>query len=181
MSDAGRRAALLVVVALAGLAWIVYSRVPPGATESAAGLTEAPIAGYLAPTFTLDTFNGETVALADLRGRPVVLNFWATWCPPCRIELPYFQEASVRYNGRVTIVGVDQGEPASVVGPFAAELGLSYPLALDDDSRVNRLYRVNALPTTVFVDADGVVEEVYLGIINGAVLEERIERLLAEG
>jgi thiol-disulfide isomerase/thioredoxin len=166
---------------VAGLAWITASRVPPDATNRAAGQIEAPIAGYLAPTFTLDTVNGESISLADLSGRPVVLNFWATWCPPCRIELPHFQEASIRYNGRVTILGVDQGEPAGVVAPFAAELGLSYPLALDGDSRVNRLYRVNALPTTVFVDAEGVVDEVYLGIINGAVLEERIERLLEGG
>lgn len=172
---------LLVAVALAGGAWIVFSQVPTESAESDAGLTEAPIAGYLAPDFRLDNTVGDGVTLSNYRGQPVVLNFWASWCPPCRAEIPHFQEASVKYNGQATILGVDQGEPLSVVADFGSLMGVTYPLLLDADNSVNREYGVSALPTTVFVGPDGVIREVYSGIVNGAVLQDRIERLLSEG
>jgi peroxiredoxin len=171
----------LIAVALLGGAWIIFSQTPTARVDINAGLTEAPIAGYLAPAFSLENIVGETVALSDYQGQPVVLNFWASWCPPCRAEIPHFQEASVKYNGQATILGVDQGEPQPVVADFGAALGVSYPLLLDGDNSVNREYGVSALPTTVFVGPDGVIREVYTGIVNGAVLQDRIERLLAEG
>lgn len=171
---------LLIGVLLAGGGWIVYSRVPPAA-PGPAGLTEAPLAGYLAPDFTLVASNGETVALSDYAGRPVVLNFWASWCVPCRAEMPELQATSVKYNGQAVILGVNQGEDQETVADFARGLGMSYPLMLDGDGRVNQLYSVNALPTTVFISSDGVVEEVYLGILNQAILEERIEALIRGG
>jgi peroxiredoxin len=172
---------MIVAVVLVGIGWIAISQEPVTAIEPGSGLTEAPIPGYLAPNFVLYTTLGEEVTMDDYLGRPVVLNFWATWCPPCRAEVPHFQEASVKYNGKATIVGIDQGEPSSVVTDFANSFALSYPLLLDQDNSVNRQYGVTALPTTVFVDAQGVVREVYTGIINGAVLQDRIENLLNEG
>jgi peroxiredoxin len=171
---------LLVGVALLGGGWIAYSQEPAEVAFDSEELTEAPIAGYLAPAFTLDTYQGESVSLADFQGQPVVLNFWATWCPPCRAEVPHFQDAGLKYNGLATIIGVDQGEPNSLVSDFAAQFGVTYPMLLDPDNDVNRQYRVRALPTTVFIDSNGVVREVFTGIINGAVLEDRIERLLEE-
>ena len=167
---------------LLGTAWIVESRevVAPGATDGGA-LPEAPAVGYPAPDFTLPTLTGETVRLSDYRGRPVVVNFWATWCPPCRAEIPHFQSASRRYNGRVVFLGVDDAEPATVVAPFAADMGITYPVPLDMESVVSRLYRVNSLPSTFFVDARGVVRHVQFGLVTEAVLEEQIQRLLAEG
>ena len=172
---------ILVALTLLGISWIAISRDQTGGNAEKAGLTEAPIAGYLAPKFTLSSTIGEELSLSDYTGRPVVLNFWATWCPPCRAEVPHFQDASVKYNGQAVIIGVDQGELLPVVADFGTSFNVSYPLLLDQDSAVNRKYGVAALPTTVFVDADGVVREVYTGIINNAVLEDRIERLLAEG
>jgi thiol-disulfide isomerase/thioredoxin len=169
---------LMLAVALLGGAWIVYSRVPPAA--STAGLIEAPLAGHLAPDFVLASLNGEEADLSEYQGRPVVLNFWATWCLPCRAEIPHLQAASVEYNGRVVIVGVNQGEDGGTVGPYAAEMGVTYPLLLDEDGRVNQLYSVNALPTTVFISEDGVVQEIFLGILSQGVLEDRIEALIQE-
>lgn len=167
-----------MVLALLGGAWIVYSQEPVVDAAATAGVSEAPLAGYLAPDFTLNTIVGETVTLADFQGRPVILNFWATWCPPCRAEIPHFQEASVKYNGQVAILGIDQGEPANLVSDFAAGFNITYPLLLDPDNTANRLYNVQALPTTYFIDRQGLVREVYTGILNQAVLEDRIERLL---
>ena len=173
-------AIVLVAVSLLGIGWISYSKEPAVSASSATGLTEAAIAGYLAPQFALNNTCGEEVKLTDFRGRPVVVNFWATWCPPCRAEIPHFQDASVKYNGQVVVLGVDQGEPLSVVGDFGAALGVTYPLLLDTDNSVSRQYGVVALPKTVFVDADGVVREVFTGIINRAVLEDRIEKLISD-
>jgi peroxiredoxin len=171
---------LLLALGLLGGAWLAVSRAPTQEAASAA-LAEAPLAGYRAPEFTLTSTQGEEIRLADFRGRPVVLNFWATWCPPCRAEMPEFQAASVKYNGQAVFLGVDQGEILPVVADYGAALGITYPLLLDQDNKVNRLYGVTALPTTVFVDADGVVRELFSGIVSAAVLEDRIERLLAEG
>jgi thiol-disulfide isomerase/thioredoxin len=109
------------------------------------------------------------------------LHFWATWCPPCRAEMPHFQDASVKYDGRVAVIGVDQGESLSLVSDFAAGFGISYPLLLDVDSRINQQYGVTSLPTTLFIDSHGIIRETFSGIINAAVLQDRIERLLAEG
>ena len=174
-------AVLLLISALLGTAWIALSRVPPEEIGITDTLAEAPIPGHLAPNFTLETTQGETISLSDFKGRPVVLNFWASWCPPCRAEIPHFQDSSVKYNGRAEILGIDQGEPLPIVADFGSSLGVTYPLLLDSDSVVNRSYRISALPTTVFVDSQGLVREVYSGIINRAVLEDRIEKLLAEG
>jgi peroxiredoxin len=172
---------LLVGVALLGLGWIAYSQEDATPSADGEGLTEAPVAGYLAPSFTLNSTRGEEISLADYRGQPVVLNFWATWCPPCRAEMPEFQNASVKYNGQAAFIGVDQGEPASLVADFGSSLGITYPLLIDPDNTANRAYDVAALPTTYFIDAQGVVREVVTGIVSKAVLEDRIERLIAEG
>jgi peroxiredoxin len=161
------------------LGWIAYSQEETASQSGGEALTEAPIVGYLAPGFTLTSTLGEQVSLADYRGQPVVLNFWATWCPPCRAEMPEFQSASVKYNGQATILGVDQGEPASIVADFGSALGITYPLLVDQDNAVNREYDVAALPTTIFVDGQGIVREVVSGIVSKAVLEDRIERLIS--
>ena len=172
---------LLLSLGLLGLGWIAYSQEPDASAGGGEGLTEAPAAGYLAPQFSLNSTLGKEISLADYRGRPVVVNFWATWCPPCRAEMPHFQGASVKYNGQAVVLGVDQGEPASIVSDFGNALGITYPLLVDQDNSVNRIYGVAALPTTFFIDGDGVISEVFTGIVNQAVLEDRIERLIADG
>ncbi len=168
---------LLIGAFFLGSAWILYSR-QDSSSLAREGLTEAPTAGYLAPDFTLETLDGESFTLSDLRGRPAVVNFWATWCPPCRAEIPHFQQASRAYNGQVAIIGVDDGEPRDRVAPFARDMGMTYPVPLDSLSEVSRRYRVSSLPTTFFIDADGVIANVHIGIINQAVLEEKIEALI---
>ncbi|MCL4261933.1 MAG: TlpA family protein disulfide reductase [Anaerolineae bacterium] len=171
---------LIVVAALLGSAWIVVSQEPAVADASVYTLTEAPIVGHPAPNFTLQDSLGQEVTLHNLAGQPVVLNFWATWCAPCRVEMPALQQASVQYNGRATILGVNQGEAARNVADFGAEYRISYPLLLDTDQEISRLYEVRGLPTTLFIDANGIVREVVIGTVTEAVLQDRVERLLAE-
>lgn len=168
---------LLMLVALLGSAWIVVSK-ESVADPSYVVLKEAPIVGYVAPDFTLTTAVSQTYSLSNYIGQPVVLNFWATWCAPCRIEMPHLQAASEKYNGRITFLGVNDGEDSSLVTDFADEFDLTYPLLLDDGRSVNILYDVRSLPTTLFINADGTVSEVIIGTINQGILEDRIEKLL---
>lgn len=173
-------AVLLVLAVILGGGWIFLSKEEPAAPSAAVTLTEAPIVGHLAPDFTLETPLGETVQLSDLRGQPVVLNFWASWCGPCRFEMPDLQRASMKFNGRSAIIGINQGENNRIITDFGNEFAITYPLLNDQDQTVNNTYLVNSLPTTIFIDADGIVREVQIGIITEAVLEDRIEALLTE-
>jgi peroxiredoxin len=94
--------------------------------------------------------------------------------------MAHFQNISLKYNGRIAILGVNQGESASLITNFAAGMGLTYPLLVDQDNQVNQLYDVVSLPTTIFIDGRGIVREVIIGIMSQAVIEDRVERLLAE-
>ncbi|HEY1408348.1 MAG TPA: TlpA disulfide reductase family protein [Promineifilum sp.] len=193
---------LLIVTGLLGTIWIFHSR------ETAAGpmdLATAPHVGSLAPDFTLQTPSGTSFTLSDYAagsetpvvgttgtpvvgttgtpvvgttGTPVVLNFWATWCPPCRIEMPFFDEVARRYGDKVAVLGLNQAESAAVIEGFARENNLTYTLLVDHDLRVNNLYGVLNLPTTIFIDKNGIVREVLIGTISQAVLEDRIDTLL---
>jgi peroxiredoxin len=169
--------ALIAVVALVGIAVIALSR-ETTTTADVAGLTEAPLPGYLAPDFTLVTTTGETVSLSDYRGQVVVLNFWATWCGPCRYEMPDLQRLSQELNGHAVVLGVNQGQDSAEITRFAATVGVDYPLLVDEDSFTNRLYQVVALPTTYFIDADGVIREQLAGVATQAVLQEKAEKLI---
>lgn len=175
---------LTLLAALLGTAWIVVSREPVSQASGPITLTEAPIVGHLAPDFTLHTAVGQTVTLSEIvdeagaSGKPVVLNFWASWCGPCRVEMPNLQQASVTYNGRVAFIGINQGEDFSTITDFGNEYNVTYPLLMDPDNLVNRTYEVNSLPTTVFVDQNGIVREVVIGILSEAVLQSRIESML---
>lgn len=168
-----------------GVTWILFSRDEVSQPRTIA-LTEAPIVGHLAPDFTLATPQGETITLTDYvnrfgeSGQPVILNYWASWCGPCRIETPELQSASLKFKNQVAILGINQGESAETVSEFALSYGLSYPLLVDEDNTVNRDYGINSLPTTIFIDRQGVVREVFIGILNRAVLEDRVKRLLED-
>lgn len=178
------RAVSLLLLAALGIAWILYSREPAQATRSF--LTEAPQVGHLAPDFAVAASTGETVTLTQFvdrqgaAGIPVVLNFWASWCGPCRIETPHFQELSLRYRDQVAILGVNQGESLATIVDFGASFGLTYPLLHDPQNVVNDAYSVFNLPTTIFIDRTGVVTDVYVGAISQAVLMARINQLVQE-
>jgi len=167
---------IFVAAVLLGLGWVVVTRVEPRVADHGE-LAEAAVPGYRAPDFALPSTSGETVAL-HAENRPVVLNFWATWCAPCRAEMPAFQRISQRYGDQIAVIGVNQRETPARVTSFALEVGTTYPLLLDEDGAVNGTYRIRALPTTVFIDADGVVQEVFSGILTEGALQEKIERHL---
>lgn len=155
---------LMVLATAAGIAWILVSRVPPDAAQRD-GATMAPMTGFLAPDFALTTLEGERVQLSDLRGSPVIVNFWATWCPPCRAEMPELEAVWRQYkDAGLVLLGVDQAESANVVAQYArGALGVTFPILLDTNLVVRDQYAVRALPTTVFIDAAGRIQDVKVG------------------
>ncbi|MFL7838832.1 MAG: TlpA family protein disulfide reductase [Candidatus Promineifilaceae bacterium] len=178
-------AIIFLIVLLLGGAWIIESRESNIEPQNFL-LTEAPLVGHLAPDFTAQTIDYETFALSEYvdregeNGRPVVLNFWASWCGPCRMEMPAFERASLKFADRAAILGVNQAESAETIERFAQTTAVTYPLLIDEDQNINYKYAVTNLPTTIFVDAQGVIREVFVGTMNQAVLENKINALLEE-
>jgi thiol-disulfide isomerase/thioredoxin len=184
MMTPGRRILLLLTVLLVGLAWVWINRVPGGSTDAAA-LPPAPAIGHPAPDFTLpvaDTRADADAASAEfslsaLRGKPVVLNFWATWCPPCRAELPELDAASDRLAGEVVIAGVNQAEARAEVEAFARDLDLSFPIPLDESAQASQDYSVRSLPTTFFIDRSGIIRHIQVGPVTEATLAQHLETI----
>jgi cytochrome c biogenesis protein CcmG/thiol:disulfide interchange protein DsbE len=167
---------LTVVVLILGGAWIDLTRVPPGEANPT-GKPPAPQIGHPAPDFSLNALDGGEVTLSDFRGQPIVLNFWATWCPPCRAEVPALQAASESFAGEAVILGVDVGENPATVQRFAEEHGVTYPVALDQSAQVAQAYRVRAFPTTYLIDERGVVVEIFTGPLNEPLIATRLNEL----
>lgn len=132
----------------------------------------APLAGSRAPEFSARTLDGALVRLSELRGRAVVLNFWATWCQPCRAEMPLLDDRSRTLAERgLVVLGANFDEPEEDVRAFRDELGLTFPLLLDPGGEIQSLYRVIGYPTTYFIDADGMIRAVHLGVMDEAQLD----------
>jgi cytochrome c biogenesis protein CcmG/thiol:disulfide interchange protein DsbE len=130
--------------------------------------------GDPAPSFSAETLSGENLALADLRGRPVVVNFWASWCAPCEDEAPLFERAFEEYGDRVAFVGIDIKDARSDAEAFLDRFGLGYPHVRDEDLKIYDAYGLTGQPETFFLDEEGVIVK----HIPGPVDEELLFRLL---
>jgi len=135
----------------------------------------APRIGQPAPDFTLRDLDGKVVRLSDFRGQTVVLNFWATWCAPCRREFPLLVDLYERNrdNGLV-VLGVDLQEAVPSVRKFASEFGAKYPILIDGDGSVASQYRVAGLPVTWFIDRDGVARVQIIGLLSKGVIKSSL-------
>lgn len=130
--------------------------------------------GQVAPDFSLEALTGETVRLSDFRGRPVLLNFWNSWCPPCRTEMPELRRAQEALGDRLVILAVNllyQEDRLEDVYAFVQEQGLNFPILLERDGRVVTDYRVGSLPTSFFIDAEGKVYLVQVGPMTRPFIE----------
>jgi thiol-disulfide isomerase/thioredoxin len=140
-----------VIVAI--VLWQVFR---PQSGAQASG--PAALQGQSAPSFPVPTLTGASSGLNAYRGRIVVMNLWASWCPPCRAEMPDLQRLYAAYKSRdVVVLGVDQGESAQRVSAFAQSLGIHYPILLDQQQQYGRVYAALGLPTTIVIDAQGIV------------------------
>ena len=155
---------IYVILLILGLVWIFISADKSG--TSTAGKIPAPQRGFLAPDFELKTTTGETVKLANLRGQAVLVNLWATWCPPCRAEMRSIEKVYGEYKDKglvdLAVHMTYQDDPTQIV-PFVAEQGLTFPILLDPTGNVGHAYQLRSLPSSFFIGRDGVIHEVVIG------------------
>lgn len=183
-------AALIVIVVGAGL-WFAEFRDTgsSGASTPGLGITaladhlnttgKAPAAeeGRAAPNFKLASPDGKVAQLDAYRGTYVLVNFWASWCPPCRGETPdlqaLFERGTAAGSSRLVVLGVNQQEEAGTASKFASQFGVTYPILLDRSGEVSEGYRVGrGLPVSFLVNPSGVIEKVYLGRLTETALKE---------
>jgi peroxiredoxin len=175
-------ALLLVGTALAGLVWF-FERPGGLVTSQAVSLSAsptgaAPEVNHDAPDFEVLGLDGETHRLSDFRGRPVWINFWATWCPPCRAEAPDIQAVYDAFKGEgLVVLAVDLGEDASTVRGYATRAGLDYIVGLDTSTEVSAEYRIAGLPAHFFVDRDGVIRDWRMGSMSKETMTKKVEAI----
>jgi peroxiredoxin len=175
-----QRRALYITILVAALAWIFLSADRAG--TSTAGEIPAPREGFLAPDFSLQTPEGETVTLSELRGQAVLVNLWATWCPPCRAEMPAIQKLYEEYKDQgfmVLAVNMTYQDNPQAVLPFTQENNLTFPILLEETGEMARKYELRSLPSSFFVNRNGTIQEVVIGgPMSEALLRTRLESIL---
>jgi thiol-disulfide isomerase/thioredoxin len=159
----------------------------PSTAASDTPTTSAPPAASSAPstsapTWTLKDLDGKSVSLSDFKGKVVVLDFWATWCPPCRAEIPHFIELQNELKDKgVTIVGVSLDSTGSAdVAQFAKTNGMNYPIVMGDEKTATAYGADQGIPTTVVIDAKGNIVATHLGLTDKDTFESDIKKALAE-
>jgi peroxiredoxin len=195
--------AILVIGVIVAAIWWLESRDDAGVSPSGerygpialpaalntADVKVAPEQDSLAPDFLLERLDGSEVRLSDYRGQPVVLNFWATWCAPCRKEIPQFVDAYQRFRGDgLVVIGVNLQEGKSIARGYVEDYGMQFPVAIDVDGEVGDAYRLLGLPVTYFIDRDGVVRGIFTGPfeertrdteVRGAIEPSELEQRIA--
>jgi thiol-disulfide isomerase/thioredoxin len=157
----GRIPITILVMIVAGLMAVTGCQ---SSTETVSTVTKAITEGDLAPDFELKDLDGKTVSLRGLRGRPVLLNFWATWCPPCRAEMPYLQQVFEEWQGKeLAVLTIDIGESRATVQNYLQSYNLALPVLLDTKKTVAYKYGFRYVPTTFFIDKDGVIQRMRVG------------------
>lgn len=137
---------------------------------------EAVQVGAFAPLFTAQTLDGQTIALEDARGYPVILNFWATWCEPCVVEMPILEAV---HQGGVDVVGINVGqEDATLVRAWVKSAQLHFPMVMDDANRtLESRYRIQAFPTTIFIDKQGIIRHIEHGALDESSLRQGLDSI----
>lgn len=136
---------------------------------------------FPAPALDLINVDGKRVSLSEYKGQVVLINLWATWCPPCKAEMPALQDFYEGYKDQAfTIIGIANGEAADVVAPFVKDYGLTFPIWLDEDFQTERLFGTITLPTSWLVNRNGQVVLMWYGAISERMLEEYISPVIEE-
>lgn len=171
LSRYGRGNLVLIAVVVLGLL------VSTGCTASAGNNTTpgAAAVGRPAPDFTLANLDGNQVSLSDFRGKTVFINFWATWCPPCREEMPAIETLYQQYKDKdVVVLGVDILETEGEVRQFVEEGGYSWIFVMDTTGEVTASYQVIAIPTSFFIDKEGIIRVIQIGAMTKGAMEARL-------
>ena len=169
-----RLAKICLTVAVAFM--LASGLIVPGCSSS----NQAPEIGEMAPDFQLPTLEGQTVSLSDYRGKPVLLNFWASWCGPCQYEMLFLQQTYEKWTGRgLVVLAVNLQESPDVVKEFMVDFGLSLPVLLATDPEVPLSYNVRGIPATFFIDKSGIIRDIKVGpFTSEAEIEERLLKIM---
>ena len=197
-----KRTALVVIVLVVGISLMLWAGwhnlrerrlALQKAQENRVVLTPAPAAGNaegdaapqlrgkVAPAFTLVTLDGKKISLADYKGRPVLVNFWATWCVPCKLEMPWFAEFRTKYQGQgLEILGIAEDDAGKdEIAKSAKKLGATYPILLTDGKIATAYGGIDVLPMSFYVDSKGVVQQQTAGLGSKDEVEANIKKLIA--
>lgn len=140
-----------------------------------------PLSQGIAPDFTLETFEGETITLSQFRGQVVVINFWASWCDPCREEAPYLEATYRKYQDQgVVFIGVDYVDTDREARAYLEEFDITYYSGPDLGTRISDAYQIQGVPETFYIARNGEIRGVKLGPLVAPELDQKIEELLAE-
>lgn len=166
----GRALTYLMVLALLGLlAWGLIK------------VRSGPLSQGMAPDFSLQTFDGATITLSELRGQVVVINFWASWCPPCREEAAYLERTWRQYKDQgVVFIGVDYVDTDKEALAYIEEFDITYPNGPDLGTRISQAYNIGGVPETFYIAKNGELRGLKIGPLKSPELEHKIEELLAE-
>jgi peroxiredoxin len=132
-------------------------------------------AGAPAPDFELFSLEGSSKHLSDFAGHPILINYWATWCPPCREELPLIQDRLDRYSPDLVVLTINAGEEIETVRNYIEHENFSFQVLLDPEWKAEALYGIYAYPTTVFIDRDGLIQARYVGGLSEEILDEYLK------
>ncbi len=170
----------LLTVLVIGIAVVAYFALFSSRPGTTGALPFELRTGAVAPDFELaDVKTGEPVKLSALRGRPVWINFWATWCPPCRAEMPLIQEKYTEYRDRgLAVVGIDMREDPAEVRAFTNANSFEWTFVVDSDGQVTNRYFMSGIPMHVFIDADGVIQAVYVGDLQASAMDQFLARII---
>ena len=158
----------VVILLLGFLGWGLYKS------------NTGPRSKGMAPDFTIQSFDGQTVTLSQLRGKVVIVNFWASWCPPCREEAAYLEQTWRKYKDKdVVFLGVDWVDTPANAQAYIKEFDITYPNGPDVGTRAAQDYRIQGVPETFYVDRQGVLRGVQIGPLKAPDLDNKIEELLA--
>lgn len=166
---------LVAVILVLGLLYPVYTNFFLNKETVAKGQNHA------ADDFTLQDLDGNEISLSDFKGKGVVLNFWATYCPPCEKEMPYLNNVYKEYKDKgIEILAVNAKEPRILVSPFVEEKNLRFPILLDRTGTTVDQYKILNLPITFFIDEDGVIIEKFSGELTEKKIRSSVERIISE-
>lgn len=176
-----RKGIITIIVALTIVGFIFY------VNQSISTTTDIrPEVGFIAPNFTLNNEAGKPVTLSQLRGKPIFLNFWASWCPPCKEEMPLIQEAYEKYGDKVEFYAVNLtfNDTVEDALTFMKSNGYDMPILFDDNLDVSKtvakLYRANTIPTSYFIDANGVIQVKRIGAMNYDQIETSLKKIIKD-